>query len=200
MANHVCDSVLIDRYKSGNTYSFETLFLRHKQRIFNYINSKVIDIDVSNDILQETFIKVFNLVKTGKYNEQGKFLPWVLRISHNLVMDHFRAIKRSKLNYNNNMNQVFSKLYLEDSIKENNIISDNTLSKVLTEMIDQLPESQKQIVKLRFYENLTFKEIAEINNISINTALGRIRYSINNLRKKMNDSCLKNELKELSYL
>ena len=200
MANHVCDSVLIDRYKSGNTYSFETLFLRHKQRIFNYINSKVIDIDVSNDILQETFIKVFNLVKTGKYNEQGKFLPWVLRISHNLVMDHFRAIKRSKLNYNNNMNQVFSKLYLEESIKENNIISDNTLSKVLTEMIDQLPESQKQIVKLRFYENLTFKEIAEINNISINTALGRIRYSINNLRKKMNDSCLKNELKELSYL
>tara|TARA_B110000914_G_scaffold108112_1_gene94732 strand:+ start:52 stop:654 length:603 start_codon:yes stop_codon:yes gene_type:complete len=200
MVNHVCDSVLIDRYKSGNTYSFETLFLRHKQRIFNYINSKTIDIDVSNDILQETFIKVFNLVKTGKYNEQGKFLPWVLRISHNLVMDHFRAIKRSKLNYNNNMNQVFSKLYLEDSIKENNIISDNTLSKVLTEMIDQLPESQKQIVKLRFYENLTFKEIAEINNISINTALGRIRYSINNLRKKMNDSCLKNELKELSYL
>ena len=200
MVNHVCDSVLIDRYKSGNTYSFETLFLRHKQRIFNYINSKVIDIDVSNDILQETFIKVFNLVKTGKYNEQGKFLPWVLRISHNLVMDHFRAIKRSKLNYNNNMNQVFSKLYLEDSIKENNIISDNTLSKVLTEMIDQLPKSQKQIVKLRFYENLTFKEIAEINNISINTALGRIRYSINNLRKKMNDSCLKNELKELSYL
>lgn len=200
MANHVCDSVLIDRYKSGNSFSFETLFLRHKQRIFNYINSKTIDIDVSNDILQETFIKVFNLVKTGKYNEQGKFLPWVLRISHNLVMDHFRAIKRSKLNYNNNMNQVFSKLYLEESIKENNIISDNTLSKILTEMIDQLPESQKQIVKLRFYENLTFKEIAEINNISINTALGRIRYSINNLRKKMDDSCLKNELKELSYL
>ena len=200
MANHVCDSVLIDRYKSGNSFSFETLFLRHKQRIFNYINSKTIDIDVSNDILQETFIKVFNLVKTGKYNEQGKFLPWVLRISHNLVMDHFRAIKRSKLNYNNNMNQVFSKLYLEDSIKENNIISDNTLSKVLTEMIDQLPESQKQIVKLRFYENLTFKEIAEINNISINTALGRIRYSINNLRKKMDESCLKNELKEFNYM
>lgn len=199
MVNHVCDSVLIDRYKSGNTYSFEILFLRHKQRIFNYINSKIIDIDVSNDILQETFIKVFNLVKIGKYNEQGKFLPWVLRISHNLVMDHFRAVKRSKLNYNN-MNQVFSKLYLEDSIKENNIISDNTLSKVLTEMIDQLPESQKQIVKLRFYENLTFKEIAEINNISINTALGRIRYSINNLRKKMDESCLKNELKELSYM
>ena len=200
MVNHVSDSVLIDRYKSGNTYSFETLFLRHKQRIFNYINSKIIDIDVSNDILQETFIKVFNLVKIGKYNEQGKFLPWLLRISHNLVMDHFRAVKRSKLNYNNNMSKVFSKLYLEESLKENNIISDNTLSIVLLDMIDQLPESQKQIVKLRFYENLTFKEIAEINNISINTALGRIRYSINNLRKKMDESCLKNELKELSYM
>jgi len=200
MVNHVCDSVLIDRYKSGNTYSFETLFLRHKQRIFNYINSKIIDIDVSNDILQETFIKVFNLVKIGKYNEQGKFLPWLLRISHNLVIDHFRAVKRSKLNYNNNMSKVFSKLYLEESLKENNIISDNTLSIVLLDMIDQLPESQKQIVKLRFYENLTFKEIAEINNISINTALGRIRYSINNLRKKMDESCLKNELKELSYM
>ena len=200
MVNHVCDSVLIDRYKSGNTYSFETLFLRHKQRIFNYINSKIIDVDVSNDIVQETFIKVFNLVKIGKYNEQGKFLPWVLRISHNLVMDQFRAIKRSKLNYNNNMSKVFSKLYLEESLNENNIISDNTLSIVLSEMIDQLPESQKQIVKLRFYENLTFKEIAEINNISINTALGRIRYSINNLRKKMDESCLKNELKELSYM
>ena len=200
MVNHVCDSVLIDRYKSGNTYSFETLFLRYKQRIFNYINSKIIDIDVSNDILQETFIKVFNLVKIGKYNEQGKFLPWVLRISHNLVMDHFRAVKRSKLNYNNNMSKVFSKLYLEESLKENNIISDNTLSIVLLDMIDQLPESQKQIVKLRFYENLTFKEIAEINNISINTALGRIRYSINNLRKKMDESYLKNELKELSYM
>ena len=200
MVNHVSDSVLIDRYKSGNTYSFETLFLRHKQRIFNYINSKIIDIDVSNDILQETFIKVFNLVKIGKYNEQGKFLPWLFRISHNLVMDHFRAIKRSKLNYNNNMSKVFSKLYLEESLKENNIISDNTLSIVLLDMIDQLPESQKQIVKLRFYENLTFKEIAEINNISINTALGRIRYSINNLRKKMDESCLKNELKELSYM
>jgi len=200
MVNHVCDSVLIDRYKLGNTYSFETLFLRHKQRIFNYINSKIIDVDVSNDIVQETFIKVFNLVKIGKYNEQGKFLPWLLRISHNLVMDHFRAIKRSKLNYNNNMSKVFSKLYLEESLKENNIISDNTLSIVLLDMIDQLPESQKQIVKLRFYENLTFKEIAEINNISINTALGRIRYSINNLRKKMDESCLKNELKELSYM
>jgi len=104
------------------------------------------------------------------------------------------------LNYNNNMSKVFSKLYLEESLKENNIISDNTLSIVLSEMIDQLPESQKQIVKLRFYENLTFKEIAEINNISINTALGRIRYSINNLRKKMDESYLKNELKELSYM
>ena len=123
MVNYVNDSVLLDRYKSGNTCSFETLFLRHKQRIFNYINSKVLDSDISNDILQETFIKVFSLVRLGKYNEQGRFLPWILRISHNLVMDHFRAIKRLKLNYNNNMSKVFSKLYLEESLNENNIIS-----------------------------------------------------------------------------
>ena len=200
MVNYVNDSVLLDRYKSGNAYSFETLFLRHKERILNYINSKVLDPDISNDILQETFIKVFSLVKLGKYNEQGKFLPWTLRISHNLVMDHFRNVKRSKLNYNNNMNQVLSKLNSESLILENNVISDKTLSKVLFEMIDQLPESQKEIVKLRFYENLTFKEIAKMNNISINTALGRIRYSINNLRKKMKESKMKNELKELSYL
>ena len=115
-------------------------------------------------------------------------------------MDHFRNVKRSKLNYNNNMNQVLSKLNSESLILENNVISDKTLSKVLFEMIDQLPESQKEIVKLRFYENLTFKEIAKMNNISINTALGRIRYSINNLRKKMKESKMKNELKELSYL
>ena len=200
MVNYVNDSVLLDSYKLGDNSSFETLFLRHKQRIFNYINSKVLDTDISNDILQETFIKVFNLVNLGKYNEQGKFLPWVLRIAHNLVMDHFRTVKRLKLNYENDMYDIFSKLNSDFSDNDGKVISDKTLSKVLLEMIDQLPDSQKEIVKLRFYEDLTFKQIAEMNGISINTALGRIRYSINNLRKKMDESALKNELKELSYM
>ena len=113
MVNYVNDSVLLDSYKLGDNSSFETLFLRHKQRIFNYINSKVLDTDISNDILQHTFIKVFKKVKLGKYNEQGKFLPWVLRIAHNLVMDDFRTVKRLKLNYENDMYDIFEiPLYL----------------------------------------------------------------------------------------
>ena len=197
MVNYVDDSVLLNRFKSGNNNSFHSLFLRHKKRIFNYINSKVLDVDISNDILQETFIKVFKIIRKGSYNEQGKFLPWILRISHNLVMDHFRYKKRSKMVYEKDLYYTFSNIKSSDDAFKEKIISDKTLSKTLSEMIDQLPESQKEIVKLRFFENLSFKEIAKMNNISINTALGRVRYSLNNLRKTMDKSSLKTELMEL---
>lgn len=197
MVNFVDDSVLLDRYRLGNNTSFQTLFLRHKKRIFNYINSKVSDVDVSNDILQETFIKVFKIIKKGSYNEQGKFLPWVLRISHNLVMDHFRKEKRSKIIYEKDLYNTFSNIKSSENSLKENIISDKTLSKTLSSMINTLPDSQKEIVKLRFFENLSFREIAEINNISINTALGRVRYSLNNLRKSMDKSSIKTELMEL---
>ena len=197
MVNFVEDSVLLDRYRLGNNTSFQTLFLRHKKRIFNYINSKVSDVDVSNDILQETFIKVFKIIKKGSYNEQGKFLPWVLRISHNLVMDHFRKEKRSKIIYEKDLYNTFSNIKSSENSLKKNIISDKTLSKTLSSMINTLPDSQKEIVKLRFFENLSFREIAEKNNISINTALGRVRYSLNNLRKSMDKSSIKIELMEL---
>lgn len=197
MVNFVEDSILLDRYRLGNNTSFQTLFLRHKKRIFNYINSKVSDVDVSNDILQETFIKVFKIIKKGSYNEQGKFLPWVLRISHNLVMDHFRKEKRSKIIYEKDLYNTFSSIKSSENSLKENIISDKTLSKTLSSMINTLPDSQKEIVKLRFFENLSFREIAEINNISINTALGRVRYSLNNLRKSMDKSSIKTELMEL---
>ena len=197
MVNFVEDSILLDRYRLGNNTSFQTLFLRHKKRIFNYINSKVSDVDVSNDILQETFIKVFKIIKKGSYNEQGKFLPWVLRISHNLVMDHFRKEKRSKIKYEKDLYNTFSNIKSSENSLKENIISDKTLSKTLSSMINTLPDSQKEIVKLRFFENLSFREIAEINNISINTALGRVRYSLNNLRKSMDKSSIKTELMEL---
>ena len=159
MANFI-NSVLIDRYKSGNTYSFETLFLRHKQRIFNYINSKVIDIDVSNDIFWfKKPTKILNKAKNGSYQEEGKFLPWVMRISHNLVIDHFRK---------NNRIPIFeSKDEFDIFLLKKIILSLMIIIFHQIEMIDQLPKSQKQIVKLRFYENLTFKEIAEINKIAI---------------------------------
>lgn len=197
MVNFVEDSILLDRYRLGNNTSFQTLFLRHKKRIFNYINSKVSDVDLSNDILQETFIKVFKIIKKGSYNEQGKFLPWVLRISHNLVMDHFRKEKRSKIIYEKDLYNTFSNIKSSENSLKENIISDKTLSKTLSSMINTLPDSQKEIVKLRFFENLSFREIAEINNISINTALGRVRYSLNNLRKSMDKSSIKTELMEL---
>jgi len=197
MAIFINDSVLLNRYKHGSNLSFQILFLRHKKRIFNYINSKVKDADISNDILQDTFIKVFKIIKKGSYDEQGKFLPWVLRISHNLVMDHFRSLKRSKLTYEKDLYYTFSNIKSETESCDERIISDKNLSKILSSMIDALPYSQKEIVKLRFYQNLSFKEIAEINNISINTALGRVRYSLNNLRKSMNSSSLKSELMQM---
>ena len=197
MVNYVDDSVLLIRYRSGDSASFQTLFFRYKQRIFNYINSKVLNVDISNDILQDTFIKVFKIIRKGSYNEQGKFLPWILRISHNLVMDHFRQIKRSKMIYEKDFfKNISNTKSCESSFKEK-IISDKTLSKTLATMIDTLPQSQQEIIKLRFFEDLSFKEIAVINNISINTALGRVRYSLNNLRKTMEKSKLKTELLEL---
>lgn len=197
MVNYVDDSVLLVRYRSGDCASFQTLFFRYKQRIFNYINSKVLNVDISNDILQDTFIKVFKIIRKGSYNEQGKFLPWILRISHNLVMDHFRQIKRSKMIYEKDFfKNISNTKSCESSFKEK-IISDKTLSKTLATMIDTLPQSQQEIIKLRFFEDLSFKEIAVINNISINTALGRVRYSLNNLRKTMEKSKLKTELLEL---
>ena len=197
MVNYVQDSVLLINYRSGDSSSFKILFLRHKQRIFNYVNSKVLNVDISNDILQDTFIKVFKIIRKGSYNEQGKFLPWVLRISHNLVMDHFRKVKRSKMIYEKDLfKQLSCTKSCENSFDEK-VISDKTLSKTLNTMIDTLPQSQKEIIKLRFFENLSFKEIALMNDISINTALGRVRYSLNNLRKTMNKSRLKTELFEL---
>ena len=197
MVNYVQDSVLLINYRSGDSSSFKILFLRHKQRIFNYINSKVLNVDISNDILQDTFIKVFKIIRKGSYNEQGKFLPWVLRISHNLVMDHFRKVKRSKMIYEKDLYKQLSCTKSCENSFDEKIISDKTLSKTLNTMIDTLPQSQKEIIKLRFFENLSFKEIALMNDISINTALGRVRYSLNNLRKTMNKSRLKTELFEL---
>ena len=197
MVNYVQDSVLLINYRSGDSSSFKILFLRHKQRIFNYVNSKVLNVDISNDILQDTFIKVFKIIRKGSYNEQGKFLPWVLRISHNLVMDHFRKVKRSKMIYEKDLYKQLSCTKSCENSFDEKIISDKTLSKTLNTMIDTLPQSQKEIIKLRFFENLSFKEIALMNDISINTALGRVRYSLNNLRKTMNKSRLKTELFEL---
>ena len=197
MVNDLNDSALLLDFQNGNISSFKVLFLRHKKRIFNNINLKIRDTDISNDILQETFIKVYKLLKKGSYIEKGKFLSWVIRISHNMVMDYYRNKKRSKIIYEKDMKYSFLNFKHEKDFQNEKIISDKTLSKILSKMIDKLPQSQKEIVRLRFFENFSFKEIAEMNNISINTALGRVRYSINNLRKEMDKSLLKKDLMEI---
>lgn len=194
MANFSSDTSTSLVSKSTYPSSLDSLFITHKKRIFNYINSKIKDVDVSNDILQETFIKVFKVLKNGKYVEKGKFLSWVLRISHNLVMDYFRNKKRSKIIFEKDLNCLIANMNCGFEQKQKKMLSDETIRKVLSKMIDKLPHEQKEIVNLRFFQNYSFREIAEINNISINTALGRVRYSIINLKNEMKKSIIKNEL------
>ena len=196
MANSSSDTLTCSVSLNTHLISFDSLFILHKKRIFNYINSKINDVDVSNDILQETFIKVFKVLKNGKYVEKGKFLPWILRIAHNLVMDYFRNKKRSKIIFEKDLNYLIANINCGFEQTTKKMISDKTISKILSKMIDTLPKEQKDIVDLRFFQNYSFKEIAEINNISINTALGRVRYSINNLRNEMKKSIIKNELRK----
>lgn len=194
MANFSSDTSTSLVSKSTYPSSLDSLFIMHKKRIFNYINSKIKDVDVSNDILQETFIKVFKVLKNGKYVEKGKFLSWVLRISHNLIMDYFRNKKRSKIIFEKDLNCLITNMNCGFEQKQKKMLSDETIRKVLSKMIDKLPQEQKEIVNLRFFQNYSFREIAEINNISINTALGRVRYSIINLKNEMKKSIIKNEL------
>lgn len=194
MANFSSDTSTSLVSKSTYPSSLDSLFIMHKKRIFNYINSKIKDVDVSNDILQETFIKVFKVLKNGKYVEKGKFLSWVLRISHNLIMDYFRNKKRSKIIFEKDLNCLIANMNCGFEQKQKKMLSDETIRKVLSKMIDKLPHEQKEIVNLRFFQNYSFREIAEINNISINTALGRVRYSIINLKNEMKKSIIKNEL------
>ena len=194
MANFSSDTSTDLVSKSTYPSSLDSLFIMHKKRIFNYINSKIKDVDVSNDILQETFIKVFKVLKNGKYVEKGKFLSWVLRISHNLIMDYFRNKKRSKIIFEKDLSCLIANMNCGFEQKQKKMLSDETIRKVLSKMIDKLPHEQKEIVNLRFFQNYSFREIAEINNISINTALGRVRYSIINLKNEMKKSIIKNEL------
>ncbi|NOR27921.1 MAG: sigma-70 family RNA polymerase sigma factor [Lutibacter sp.] len=176
------DGVLVRNYILGNEKSLETLVVRHKQRIFSFILSKVLDRVIAEDIFQDTFIKVINTLKRGKYNEEGKFLPWVMRIAHNLIIDHFRRNKRLPKFNNTDEFDIFDVLSDEMLSVENQIIKDQILSDVRS-LIDELPNDQKEVLLMRMYRDMSFKEISENTNVSINTALGRMRYALINLRK-----------------
>ncbi|WP_127136583.1 RNA polymerase sigma factor [Flagellimonas oceanensis] len=176
------DSILVRNYIDGDEKALEILINRHNQRITSFIYSKVLDRDVAEDIFQDTFIKVIKTLKKGKYSEEGKFLPWVMRIAHNLVIDHFRKNKRMPKFEGSDDFNIFSVIKDEKLNAEKQIIKDQIESD-LTLLIDELPDDQREVLIMRIYKDMSFKEISENTNVSINTALGRMRYALINLRK-----------------
>lgn len=180
----ISDSKLVSLYKQGNEEAFEQLLDRHKSRIYTTIYLIVKDNYVAEDLLQETFVKAINTIKGGRYNEEGKFLPWVTRIAHNLSIDYFRREKRYPTMVLEDGSAIFNTLeFAEDSIESQQIRQD-THSR-LRELIQELPEAQKEVLIMRHYMEMSFQEISENTGVSINTALGRMRYALINLRKKM---------------
>ena len=176
------DAELVRNYINGNEQALSILIERHKQKIYSFIYSKVYDRDVTEDVFQDTFIKVIRTLKRGKYNEEGKFLPWVMRIAHNLVIDHFRKNKRMPKFDNAGEFSIFSVLSDSTLNAEKAIIKDQVECDV-RRIIEELPEDQKQVLVMRMYQDMSFKEISERTGVSINTALGRMRYALINMRK-----------------
>ncbi|MDP2089635.1 MAG: sigma-70 family RNA polymerase sigma factor [Flavobacteriaceae bacterium] len=176
------DSRLIELYFQGDEQALEFLIRKHQTRVFNFIYSKVRNRDVANDLFQDVFIKVINTLKAGQYSEEGKFLPWVLRISHNLVIDYFRKSKRIPAFANSDDFDIFLVVKDEGLNIESRMIKDQIDSDVL-KLLEELPEDQKEVLKMRIFQDMSFKDIAENTGVSINTALGRMRYALINLRK-----------------
>ncbi len=178
----ITDAALVSNYIKGDEKALAMLITRHKQRIYSFIYSKVYDRDISEDIFQDTFIKVIKTLKNGKYNEEGKFLPWVMRIAHNLVIDHFRRNSRMPKFDNTGEFSIFSVLSDNSLNAEKQMVRDQVNNDV-KRIIEELPEDQKEVLKMRIYQEMSFKEISERTGVSINTALGRMRYALINLRK-----------------
>jgi len=176
------DAQLVSAYMKGNEQAISVLITRHKQKIYSFIYSKVFDRDVSEDIFQDTFIKVIKTLKRGAYNEEGKFIPWVMRISHNLVIDHFRKNNRMPKFENNSDFNIFSVLH-DGSLNAEKTMIKEQVEGDLKKIIQELPDDQKEVLLMRIYKEMSFKDISEKTGVSINTALGRMRYALINLRK-----------------
>ncbi len=181
------DSVLVKSYIEGNERALEILILRHKQRIFSFIYSKVQNRDVAEDIFQDTFVKIINTLKMGKYNEEGKFLPWSMRIAHNLIIDFFRKGNRMPTFQNTDEFDIFSVICDPSGNVEKDMIRDQIYNDV-RKLVEQLPEDQREVLKMRIFSDMSFKEISEQTSVSINTALGRMRYALINLRKMIDNN------------
>lgn len=176
------DKALVDLYQSGNDKALAELINRYQEKVFTSILLFVRNEILAEDLFQDTFIKVIETLRKGKYAEEGKFLPWVLRISHNLCIDHYRRIKRTPTVTNSEGQDIFNVLKFADDSPEDRLVQWQTNDKV-RELLDQLPDEQKEVVILRHYADLSFKEIANITDVSINTALGRMRYALINMRR-----------------
>ena len=180
--NETTDPVLVSAFIKGDDLALKLLIERHRSRIFNFIYSKVSNRDISEDIFQDTFLKVIRTVKSKRYNEEGKFVPWVMRIAHNLVIDHFRKQNRIPVQRNSSEFDVFSMISDSTLNAENKIIKDQVELDVV-KLLDVLPNDQREVLEMRLFKDMSFKEISEQTGVSINTALGRMRYALINLRK-----------------
>lgn len=177
------DDELIQLYAEGNNCAFDVLLMRHKKRVYTYIFNTVKDSDIANDIFQDTFIKAITTIKKGKYTEKGKFSSWILRISHNLTIDYFRKEKNENTISNEEYGlDLLNNIKLYDTNVEEYSEKEQTLTS-LTELIELLPDCQKEVLKMRIFEDISFKDIADKTQVSINTALGRMRYAVMNMKR-----------------
>ena len=180
------DRELISTYLEGNEKAFETLLLRHKDKVYRFIYMKVRDGALAEDIFQDTFIKVVRTLKSGAYNEEGKFLPWAMRIAHNLIIDYFRKKNKVRLiSESSSTRDDYNIFHTIDNDEKNveEVMAQTELEQQMVELIDYLPETQRDILRKRIFKEMSFKDIADEEDISINTALGRMRYALINLRK-----------------
>jgi RNA polymerase sigma-70 factor (ECF subfamily) len=183
-AQHYSDKELIGKYLQGDHASLEILISRHQNRIYAYVLMITKNKELADDLFQDTFIKVINTIRAGSYNEEGKFLQWVMRIAHNLIIDHFRKSNRIPV-IDNNKNEdydIFENLNILEESVEDKMITEQ-IHKDVRQLIELLPAEQREVLYMRHYAEMSFKDIAEVTNVSINTALGRMRYALINLRK-----------------
>lgn len=184
MLTQLTDQDLIKRFADGQADAIEELVSRYKDRVYTSIYYLVKDKYLAEDIFQDVFIKVIDTIKSDRYSEEGKFLPWVLRIAHNMCVDHFRKVKRTPTIKTSDDRDIFEVLNFREESAEQKVVQRQSHDRV-RRMLDMLPEEQKEVIILRHYADLSFKEIAELTRCSINTALGRMRYGLLNLRKIM---------------
>ncbi|MEJ8589825.1 sigma-70 family RNA polymerase sigma factor [Riemerella anatipestifer] len=187
----ITDSLLIQEYQNGNEVALERLIERNQSDLFNFILYKVLDESLANDIFQDTFMKIIVKLKKGEYKDEGKFILWAKRIAHNLIIDHYRLLSKhkkvSETSYSDDEFSIFDHISEPTENIEDYLIS-LQINEDLMKMIQLLPDNQKEVVKLRFFDGLSFKEIAEHTDCSINTTLGRVRYAVMNLRKIMEEN------------